>query len=87
MVRQSKLETMNDENRLHELFSQIQDKEGFVSLVRALSNNSEDFKDEWENLEISSFLSAFAAYCDDTSTVELSWKELGRLFLGAKVYE
>jgi hypothetical protein len=75
----------------------IYSREDFVAFVRSLARNFQDNPDEWENINIWSYLDALAAWTEDMDGLfhntgqplptNIDWKLIARLLLAAKIYE
>lgn len=77
--------------------SNIQTKEDFMLFLGSLRQSYQDSSDEWENVNLETYLEALAAWLhdmdgyyrnrgEDTPT-ELSWRLLAEAFIAATMYE
>jgi hypothetical protein len=82
---------------LNEQVYAIRSREDLISFVRALHRNLEESPDEWENIDLGSYLDALAAWIEDMDGYyqnrgepvpeQPNWMVLGHILLAAKVYE
>ena len=81
----------------HDRVNSIQDRGGFVSLVRDLVCELKDRPSAWENQDLATYLDALAAWVEDMDGYfqhkgehgpeQPSWKLLGQILVAARVYE
>ncbi len=85
---------------MDELFDKAKSVKSHDDLVCFLEAYIRDFKknpNEWENVELMSFLEAFAAWCEDMSGYysnkgekmpeQPNWQTISDMFMGARIYE
>ncbi|HEV2947927.1 MAG TPA: hypothetical protein VGX70_11150 [Gemmataceae bacterium] len=82
---------------LGEVVQQIRSRTDFAAFVGALLVDLKDRSDEWENLDLGTFLQAIKGWVEDMEGYyqnvgeavpdQPSWKTFGQILLAAKVYE
>jgi hypothetical protein len=78
---------------LHSLFEAIKKQDDFLAFLDALSEDFTERRNEWESVQIDTFLEAISAFCRDYSSKNpkfferFPWKEVALLFLAGKSYE
>jgi hypothetical protein len=82
---------------LNEQVHAIRSRKDFIYFARALLRNLEESPDEWENVDLRSYLDALAAWVEDMDGYyqnrgesvpeQPNWMILGHILLAAKVYE
>ncbi len=66
----------------------IETKQEFDFFLRMLIKDFTENEQDWNNYTLLEFLKGINRYCEDTNVAEpLSWKQVAKLFLAAKVYE
>jgi hypothetical protein len=86
-----------DASYLTGLIQQIHTRADFISFVRALQGHLQQKPQEWENRDLSSFLSAMAGWVEDMDGYYQNrgesvpdpptWKSVAEVLLASRVYE
>lgn len=76
----------------YEMLERVTDRDSFVKFLKALSQDSVENPEEWENRTISEYLESISAWIEDTHTGEggikhLEFKEMAEVFYVGKIYE
>jgi hypothetical protein len=73
---------------------EVSDKESFVKFLRALVEDLQNKKEEWENPELGRYLEAMGRFLDDSREDSInyidftpSWSLFARIMIAASIYE
>lgn len=72
---------------LHEMLEAVEDQASFLRFVEALQHDRNNHGEEWQNSSIDMFLESSAAWLNDTSPSEASWKLFASFLYAGKIYE
>jgi hypothetical protein len=72
----------------------IDDRQSFVRFLHALGDDAAQHPDEWQHAELASYLHAVADWTEDMGAVlaqqakgDLTWKQVGQLFVAGRGYD
>ncbi len=75
---------------LYEKLQNVNNKDSFIEFLKALSKDSNENKNAWENMTIEDYLESIAAWTEDSSDTlnkGFDYKTAAILFYAGKIYE
>ena len=72
------------------LMLDVSDKGSLARFLKALADDQENNLDEWQNISLTDYLRAIAAWIDDASGEYLpdtDWNSIAKVFYAGKIYE
>ncbi|QQO08838.1 DUF7660 family protein [Breznakiella homolactica] len=83
--------------KLYEIVNNVRSKNDFVQFIKLLKKDLKDNPDEWENADLTRYLSAMAAWVSqidgyyinmgEKTPADISWNVFANILMAAKIYE